>query len=194
MKEIKQKHLFTKKEFLLTRKGIRVISKAINENLEYTIKYEELGFDIIKKRDKTAIVPAIILSFFFLLELYLLFDAILHRERAALVVMWLLSAVFFGVVTSLAFYQTNKDMVYLTGGTKVLSLLRNKPSEELVNQFILAIYKAMRTHYRNKYAGINSYQPQEVQIENLRWLKDIGAIDDDEHDDLLTQLTNSHLF
>ncbi|RDC62365.1 hypothetical protein [Adhaeribacter pallidiroseus] len=159
MKELKQKHLFTKKEFLLTPKSIRVICKSIKEDLEYTIKYDQLGFDIVKRHDKTAILPAIFLSFFFLLDLYLLVDALIHRERTAIVVMWLLSAVFFGVITGLAFYQTNKNRVYLTGGAKVLSLLRAKPSEAEVDLFIEATLKAIRTYHRNKFAGINSYQP-----------------------------------
>ena len=193
MKELKQQYLFTKKEFLLTKAGVRVISKEINENLEYTIKYEELGFDIIKKREKTAIFPAIVLLFFFLLEMYLLIDAIVHRESSAQIVMWLLSAVFFGLIAGLAFYRTNKDVVYLTGGAKVLELIRDKPSVQIVDHFIQNIHAAMRVRYKNKFAIIDHHLPQEMQIENLRWLKDLGVIDEEEHEELLIQLKNSHL-
>jgi len=84
-------------------------------------------------------------------------------------------------------------VVYLTGGAKMLELIRDKPSEQIVDHFIQNIHQAMRVRYKSKFAIIDHNLPQEMQIDNLRWLKDLGVIDEEEHEELLIQLKNSYL-
>lgn len=86
----------------------------------------------------------------------------------ALILMWMSCSVFFGLLAGLAFYQTNKDVVYLTGGSKVLELLRDKPSVEVVDNFIRIVHARIRAFNRSKYAVVYKHLPQDVQIERLR--------------------------
>ncbi|WP_205502217.1 hypothetical protein [Rufibacter psychrotolerans] len=188
MNQLTQRTLFSKKEFTLGSTGVHVVSHSLRENLEYTVRYEDLGFDLVKRREKTALVPAILLSLFFFLEAYLLVDSIYHQQRPAEIIMWALSAAFFGVVAGMAFFQNNKDTVYLTGGAKVLEFSRHKPSTEAVETFIYHVHAQIRAFYKRKYGVIDPNLPQDVLWERFKWLQEIGVITQEELEDLYMQL------
>ncbi|WP_210490654.1 hypothetical protein [Rufibacter aurantiacus] len=188
MTELKQRAQFTKKEFYLEKTGVKVVSKTLQENLEYTIKYEELGFEQVKKQEKGAMIGVIFFGLLLLLDLYLLVDALINGERLVEVLMWAASAVFFGFLTVFALQSLNKEVVYLTGGTKVLELFRSSPSKGEVDNFIAALYEQIKCYYKNKFGNIEPHLSREVHLARFEWLMEMGYIDEEEHEYLVFQL------
>ena len=188
MQELQQKHFFNAKTFTLTPAGIKIVSEAIHENSEYFVKYDELGFGIVKTKNKIALVPPFLLSLFFLLDVYLLTNAILDKERSAIVGMWLGSGIFFGICALMAFFTAKKEIVCVTGGLKTIELLSNNPSAQEVDFFINRIHKNMRTFYKTKYALVEKYTPYKNQLDRFNWLRKIEVITKEEFEDLVRQL------
>jgi hypothetical protein len=188
MMQLKQRFLFTKKELYLERTGVKVISKSLQENLEYTIKYEELGFDQVKKQVKGGLVGAIFFGLLVVLDLFLLVDSFFNQPDVALQVMWALIGVFFGTMMVVALMQNYRKVIYLTGGTKALELLTNKPSTQEVNAFIDALYDRIKGVYKTKYAVIDPNLPEDFMMERINWLFEMGVITKEEQEDYYMQI------
>ena len=164
-----------------------VYSKKPKEELEYKIKFEELGFDTVKKRVTTANIPFFIFLAFIALNVGLLIDTALGNEPLPMLFFWLLGAAFF---SGLAFYanaERNKEMIYLTGGTKILELLAAKPNIAEVQEFINHIHLAIRKYYKDKFTQFNDPISYEAKIAQLKWLREMEAITDDEYKSLTSE-------
>jgi hypothetical protein len=188
MAQLIQKTWSTRKEIVIENEGLLVKTKNIREDIEYKIKLEELGFDIVKKRVKTANVPFYCFLIFDLLYIGLLIDSVINKEPLSHQLFWMGALLFFSFMAGAAFYNRNKDVIYLTGGPKVLELLAKKPDATSVASFIDAIHAAMRQHYKNKYATFDLDTPYELRLNQLKWLKEIKAITDMEYNELLNRM------
>lgn len=188
MAQLIQKTWTTRKEITIEEDSLLIKTKNIREDVEYTIKLEALGFDIVKKRIKTANVPFYCFLVFNFLYVGLLIDAVLEKEPLSHQLFWLGALLFFSLLTILAFYNRNKDVVYLTGGQKVLELLAKKPNPFTVTVFIEAIHQAMRQHYKAQYLNVDPDTPYQVRVNQLKWLKEIKAITETEYSELLDAL------
>jgi hypothetical protein len=183
-----QKTWTTRKEIVIADESLLIKTKNIREDIEYKIKLEELGFDIVKKRVKTANVPFYCFLIFNLLYIGLLIDSVINKEPLSHQLFWMGALLFFSLMAGAAFYNRNKDVVYLTGGPKALELLAAKPDALTVTAFIEAIHQAMRQHYKNKYSNFDIDTPYEVRVSQLKWLKEIKAITDTEYSEMLNRM------
>ncbi|GAB2533755.1 hypothetical protein [Rufibacter soli] len=188
MKELKQRHLLSSKEFTLRKSGIRVITKTWKENLEYRIRYEDLGFELVKKREKAALLPACAFTFLTGLSLYAFTTSFLTEGAGPVALLWITATLVSMVLAVLAFSRTNRDLVLLTGGSQTLELFRGKPSNMEVDNFILSIHAHIQAYYKNKYGVIEPHLPQDVLIERFGWLREMGILSQEEHEDLWMQL------
>jgi len=187
MIQLIQKGWASKKEVTIEDDGLLINTKDIKEDLEYRIRFEELGFDIIKKRVKSANIPFYIFLVFDLLYIGLIISSIIDKEPFSQQLFWVGALGFFSIMTVMSFYSRNKDVIYLTGGQKALELLAVKPDKESVSAFIEAVHKAMRLHYKNKYTSFDPDTPYEVKQSQLSWLKEIKAINSTEYEELLKE-------
>ncbi|AMM51874.1 hypothetical protein TH61_12760 [Rufibacter sp. DG15C] len=188
MTQLKQRVLLTKKEFYLERTGVKVISKSASENLEYTVKYEEIGFDQVKKQEKGALFPAIFFWLMVALDLFLLYDTYINEEGVAMQGFWAFAGLFFGAMAVMATMQINRKVIFLTGGSKVLELLSNNPSTQEVDAFIEALYERIKNVYKSKYAVIDPNLPEELMMERINWLFEMGVITQEEQEDYYMQI------
>ena len=88
-------------------------------------------------------------------------------------------------MTIAAYYNRNKNVIYLTGGQKVLELLAEKPDNKTVTSFIEQIHQSMRKFYKTKYSSFDLDTPYEIKLNQLKWLKEIRALTDKEYTELL---------
>ncbi|RYE16791.1 MAG: hypothetical protein EOP42_33345, partial [Sphingobacteriaceae bacterium] len=176
---------FLKANGYIETEGLLVKTKNANEELEYQIKFEELGFDLIKKRVKTANIPFFALLLFDALYIGLLISAVIGHDPFRQQLYWLGSLLLFSILTIITYQNRNKDVVYLTGGQKVLELLLEKPDSKTVNEFIDSIHYAMRQHYKNKFLSFDSDTSFELRVNQLKWLKEIKALTEEEYKELL---------
>ncbi|WP_345114998.1 hypothetical protein [Hymenobacter algoricola] len=185
MTQLTQKTWTTKKEVTVENDSLLIKTKNVREDLEYRIKFEELGFDTVKKRVKSANIPFCAFILFDILYIGLLLSAVINKETLSKQLFWVGALVFFGIATIAAFYNRNKDVIYLTGGQKVLELLAARPDIQTVTAFIATIHQSMRQHYKKKYSKFDPDTTYEMKLYQLKWLKEINAITDKEYSEML---------
>lgn len=188
MKELKQRYLLSSKEFYLRKSGIRVINKNWKEDLEYRIRYEDLGFELVKKREKAALLPACLLSLFSGISLYSFVVSFLHLGAGPVPLLWISATLVSLVLAVFAFSHTNRDLVLLTGGNRTLELFRGKPTNLEVDHFIMSLHAHMQAYYKDKYGVIEQHLPQEELLERFGWLREMGILSQEEHEELWMQL------
>ena len=185
MRQLTQKNWTTKKEITVERDSLTVRTKNIREDLEYKIKFEELGFDTVKKRVKSANIPFFIFLLFDLLYVGFLINSVANQEPLNKQIFWTGALIFFSIITVVAFYNRNKDVIYLTGGQKVLELLSATPDTATVASFVDTVHHSMRDYYKIKFTTFDPNLSNDIRLSQLRWLKDIKAITDKEYQDLV---------
>ena len=182
-----QKSWTSKKEISIEADHIAIHTKTIKDEIEYTIKLGELGFETIKRTDKTANLSCYTFLVFTVLDIYLIVTTWYNKGSLAELILWLFGFIFFGVLSFYSFTQRNKEVIYLGGGQKILELLAAKPDKQTVLLFIDDIHAAIRTYYKTKYTRFDSSIPYDVKISTLKWLKEMQAITDDEFEELSTR-------
>lgn len=185
-KQLIQKTRSFKIEVHIKNDHLTVKKKTINEELEYLIKFEELGFEIVKKIDKSSNNAFNVLLIFNAISVYGITRGVYkHYDLANLLVQCFCLALF-GFLSFSAFKRRNKEIIYLSGGSKVLELLAAEPDKETVSTFIEEVHDAIRVYYKNKYTNFDEDMLYEDKVSILKWLKEIGSIADKEFDLLIT--------
>jgi hypothetical protein len=185
MTSLLQKTLLTTKRVVIESDRLRVQTKDLREDLEYTIQFEELGFDLVKKRVKSANIPFCCFLVFDLLYVWLLISSVASKEPFKQQLFWLGALLFFSVMTVLAFYSRNKDVIYLTGGQRTLELFATRPDSYTVTAFVGSVHQAMRGYYKDKAACFDQNLPYEVRLARLQWLSEKQVISLNEYRNLL---------
>jgi hypothetical protein len=131
--ELSQKTLNDKRTFQILEDRIFIKTWSFKENLEYSIKFDELGFDIFRKKEKRTLTAFYIFLALDALYISLLIISILDKDK--MIGFWVATLLFFIPLTILSYIQRYKNLVYLTGGSKNLELMNDKPNLETVNNF-----------------------------------------------------------
>jgi hypothetical protein len=179
-----QKSWTSKKEISIEADHIVIHSKTIKDEMEYIIKLGELGFETIKRTDKTANLSCYTFLVFTALDVYLIVTTWHEKDHLPELLLWLFGFIFFASLSIYTFTQRNKEHIYLGGGQKILELLAAKPDRQTVSLFIDDIHAAIRTYYKNKYTHFDSTIPYDVKISTLSWLKEMKAITHEEFEEL----------
>jgi len=193
MIQIIQKTLTTRKEVFIESDCLLIRTKNIKEDLEYKIKFEELGFDTVKKRVKTANIPFYAFLLFDILYIGIIISSVKNHEPFKEQLFWLFALILFSVMTIAAYYNRNKNVIYLTGGQKVLELLASKPDVDTVTKFVDKIHLTMRQYLKNKFSKFDPDMPYDLRINQLKWLKEINAITDEEYKELMTNTKTDNI-
>ncbi len=75
----------------------------------------------------------------------------------------------------------------------MLELLAAKPDPNTVNTFIESVHKAMRQHFKNKFSKFDPDTPYEFRISQLKWLKEIKALTEEEYKELLSHTKTDNI-
>jgi len=193
MTQLTQKTFTSKKEVFIEKENLLIKTKNIREDLEYKIKFDELGFDTVKKRVKTANIPFYAFLLFDLLYVGLIISSVTNHEPFKQQVFWSFALLFFSLMTGIAYYNRNKDVIYLTGGQKTLELLAAKPNSDIVNKFIESIHNEMRQYFKDKFSKFDPDTPYEFRVNQLKWLKEIKALTEDEYKELLNNTKTDNI-
>lgn len=179
--KIRQKTLTIFKSFRAGEDCLFVDTKNLREELSYTVRYEELGFDLIRKRNKAANIPFYCFLVFDGLYLWLLITAVLNQASFGQQAFWAMSLLFFTTLTIAAFYNRNKETIYLSGGTASVELLAAKPDALAVQSFIDNLHAIMRVYFRKKYFMEEMATPVEIRLQQLKWLRNTQSITESEY-------------
>ena len=187
MQQLKQKNWSATKEIIIENDCLNIKTKNFKEELEYKIKFDELGFEIFKKREKVTVFPFIFFVSFTLVYIGFSISSFINNEPFGEQMFWIFATGLFMALAIVVYSKRNKDLVYLTGGRKSLELMTNKPDKQSVNLFIESIHKAMRQYYKDKYCKFENDITYEVRMHRLKWLKEIQVLTEKEFDELVEE-------
>ena len=179
-----QKYWSSGKEFKITNNGVQVKIKEFTEDLEYTIKFDELGFDIQKRKIKNGQYAFYFFVILTPLYAWFLIESFLDNSTLQMKLFWIFGLVFFLMLAIFSFIDRKRSVIYLTGGFKSLELFGAKPDEDTVQKFIGTLHQSMREYYRLKYAKFDLGTPLDVYAQNLKWLNEMQVISKSEFEQL----------
>jgi len=184
MSTLIQKSLIASKKITIEADGIHVWSKDQKEELDYKIKFFELGFDIVKKTDKSNNIPFYFFLLFDVMMLGLLINSFFETDKPFEWLFWVFGLLFFVAITVWSFLKMNVETIFLTGGKKTLQLIGDKPNKQAVDDFIGDIHQAIRHYYKDTYTQFDDDVPYVVKVNQLKWLKEMKAITETEFEEL----------
>jgi len=182
------------REFELIGNKLHVKTKSLGEKNEYSIDIEYLGEEKYYKT-YSRVGPRIVGSVFYVI-MVIAFIGFFQEEN------WTasenLGALFFGIILfgglgSLAFFAPLRNELHLVGGSAQVMFLLNSPSKEEMENFINELIAKSHKILIEKYSKIDSDLPEEVQINNLYWLKQRGLISEEDYEDLKQEYRNQRL-
>ncbi|RZK01864.1 MAG: hypothetical protein EOO43_23680 [Flavobacterium sp.] len=184
--EFSQHNFFEKRYYKLTDTGLRVRYKTLIKTHDYELKYEEVGSKLVEFTGGTKawLVPAIFLT---VLAVILYFDRTGGGDVEKGAELFYLS---FAMVCFTIYILTYKRVCYLSRSNNVQSIefLSNKPTREKLDNFIKVILSKRKTFLMERYGQLNKNVSYQSQYDNLRWLLDNDALDQNDYDEKLGKL------
>jgi len=162
-----------------------VFDKSLNEELEYSIDYLELGNNILKKKGTQGRVAEILILAFFGLEFGMLIYTLITEPEFDMVIFWVFASGIFLSVYLLARFSRKKNLVYLTGGAKSIELYQDRPNRESADKFLTELRNRIKNAYQTEYLKFDESTPFETKKYQVDWLNRINILSDDEANKLL---------
>lgn len=185
--KIEQKRYPTIKRFELGSKRVEVFDKSINEELEYSIDYLELGNSIVKKKGTQGRNAEIFLLAFFGLEFGMLVYTLITEPKSNMVAFWVFASGIFLGIYLMARFSRKKNLIYITGGTKSLELYQDRPDIETANRFISELQNRIKKAYKTEYLRFDESTPFEARKYQVDWLNRINVLTDQEAKELIDE-------
>jgi len=173
---------FDKREFVLEEQGVLVKTSTPREELEYRVRYDELGFELVWKKVKSGRIFFLLLLALDLLMAFLWIQALVTSPVFWEQLYWFFALTFFMGWSLWAYVHKKKDYLYVMGGVKNLELWADKPNAVQVTVFVETLHESMRKFYRERFNRLDDHTPYDDLITQLRWLLDIGAVTQEEFD------------
>jgi len=189
-----QKQGSRRREFELTGNKLHVKTRSMGERNEYSIDIEYIGEEKYYKT-YSRVGPRIVGSVFYVI-MVISFIGFFQEENLTASENFgalLLGVVLFGGLGTLAFLAPMRNELHLVGGSAQVMFLLNSPSKEEMENFINEIIARSHKILIKKYCKIDPDLPEEVQINNLYWLKQRGLISEEDYEDLKQEYKNQRL-
>ena len=190
--ELKQKRIWDKRHFKLLEEGVWLRVKTPTEDAELKIKYEELGLEIVYIRKKEiSIVFGILIFLSAIVGKLLLEDVTLDDSLDIFFVITF--SIFLFAILLMAWSESRKPLVGISGGEKAFTLLRNSPNSETVDLFITELHERII----NRIIKLR-VRPDDPEIKfnekkrMLDWLKEENIIGEKKYHEVLQQIAPNH--
>ncbi|RIH63334.1 hypothetical protein D1164_20320 [Mariniphaga sediminis] len=183
--KLKQKQGARYREFELQDNILHVKTKSMGEKNEYTIDIEFLGDEKFYKTH-SRLGPRIIGIVFFAIMLIAIYGFLLeeNRSESSNIVGLVLGIIVGGGIGLLAFLSPLRNELHLVGGSSQVMFFLNSPSKEEMENFVEEIIHRTRSVLLEKYGKIDPDLPEEIQMNNLYWLKNRGLISEEAYENL----------
>ena len=185
-----QKTTVGRNEFTLEDDVIHIKSKKNGQKWDYTVRYEQIGFEIMRKVDTRNKIGVYILTACTVLlgamGGYALLTTPTGNEKSKI---WFSMACFsvFIIVTIKGWLARNVEYLYLTGGNKNIEMFSNVPNEAVVESFVEEINTRTRKKHLGNYLRVANRLSPDAQVAQLDWLVSIGAISEQEKNNMLSK-------
>jgi len=187
MNTLKQRKLFTLREFELVSKGVLLKYKDISGYYELTKPYIEITKDIkiIKTGGRGWLIAS---GIFVIIALILFIDRLTGGsvEKNAEIIWISISLICFCIFT---IKHTSIMQLMCTDGDAIVFFYNEKNREEL-GKFIQSIFKERDKYLKDKYTKIDMDFPKEENLYKIEWLKNQEIISEDEYNELKKTILN----
>jgi ribose/xylose/arabinose/galactoside ABC-type transport system permease subunit len=139
-KQLIQKIWGEKRVFTIKDDHIHFQKKTLKENVEYTVKFEEVSFQMVKKVERTANFVLYIYIILTLGAVYGLVNGFIEHAPLPELICWSLGIMFFGFFCLSLYRLRNWETIYISAGSKPLNLMATKPDRQTVLTFIDTIH------------------------------------------------------
>lgn len=173
---ITQRYLLSSRNFTIEYNGVRVFEKGLNKQLSYFIPFEKVPNTPFSLRiyDKTAIMLTVVCSVF---AVVIAIGVLQSGQFGLGNILFLLALV--GIPAALTWF-TRKELAGLGVPGNGLILRANRPSGAAVQTFLQALQQAKTAYLREAYFDKATPNPSVDELQLLLWLKEHGAISNDE--------------
>ena len=190
----KQKGFLESIEYDFYNQGVILTYKTLIKKSIENIQFEEIGKEIIRLSSgkKSWLIAT---GVFLLLAITLFISSFTDNTISIDDSLFYLLP---GIACLLVFLYTRKEKLYLLGEKKSLPLLYNKKYIYDIHQFVDEVIEKRNQYFKEKYAVVDTSIVPEQQIGKFRWLKEEGAITEEEYNDFIGQLqliaSNARIF
>lgn len=193
MTTLKQKYYLSKKTFELTDRKVVIVEKSVFDDKEWEARYNELGLDLVKIKSREGIGNAVLFGGLLIVTAFMTFKAFTDGTDHKLAFLFLFFCFMWGTVFWWSIQKYFAAHFVLRGGQKTLTFFINSPNEKTVKEFIDQIRERTKGRLKEELTHFDPDLSFEDQLSNLKYLKNIDVIEQDEFEKIREQLRERHL-
>jgi hypothetical protein len=193
MKTLKQKYYLSKKTFELSDRKILIVEKSVFDDTEWEARYNEIGLDLVKIKSREGIGNAVLFGGLFIVTSLMTFKAFTDGTDYKLAFLFFFFCFLWGTIFWWSIQKYFAAHFVLRGGQKTLTFFINSPDEKTVKNFIDQIRERTKERLKEELAHFDPDLTFEDQLGNLKYLKNIDVIDQNEFEIIREELRNRHL-
>ncbi len=193
MEKLEQRYLLSSKKFTLHRQGIRIKEKSVFDDKEWEADYHDIGLDLTKVRSREGLGNAVLFGGLLIVSSHMTFQSFLDGTDMKLSMLFLFFCFMWLTVFWWSIQKYFAAHFILSGGRKTLTFFISSPDEETVRSFIETIRTKVRARLKEELSTFDPDMKFEHQLENLKYLRQRGVIDQAELEVLRENLREQHL-
>jgi hypothetical protein len=139
--KLEQRRLWDYQEFTLSDKEVNIRMESPMEDIELTLKYEDLGFETAYVRKKSLGVVLAVIIFTGLVCGSLIWKNLTFTTTSSWIVT--ASSLIIFIIFLLIVYVDRKPQIVIKGGKESFSILADSPNKQEVDKFIQALHERM---------------------------------------------------
>lgn len=178
MLTIKQRRLFTKKEYNILDTKLHYKTSHIGSESEGIIAFENLSKEKMtyKSTNSMILIISILIYGFSGIGFYF------RNEKDFDPNMWIASAFPATILLVIYFVMNENSWKIRTHNNGYIYLLKNKPNKNIVDDFIKSLFDNRDNYLIEKYLNLDPNLSYETQVNDLKWLLTVEAITKTEFD------------
>src|ERR1044072_2520241 len=184
-KTLKQKYLWETKEITLQEKGVFVKRKDFKEVWEYHIRYEDLGFTIVREKTEVKRSDLVTSIVALTISIFLAIYELVSNGSPKNIGYGIFGMIFFSGRLLMWRYNKRNKYICLKGGKNQLRYFANIPDERSVADFIESLQQRVRQRVKELILSQRELYSFHVFSEKLNWLVSVKAITEEEKTGLL---------
>lgn len=184
MQTIKQRRLFTKREYNILDNKLNYKTSYIGGESEGMVSFENLSKEKTTYKTSNNIILVLSLLIFVMAGMSFYF----RNDKDSDPDMWIGFAFTAIVLFTVYFFMNENSWRIRTHNNGYLILFKKHPNESSVNEFISTLFFERDNYLRERYLSLDPNLSYETQINDLRWLRNVEAISKDEFDKYYSDL------
>ena len=184
MHTIKQRRLFTKREYNILDNKLHYNTSYIGGESEGIITFENLSKEKTTFKSKNSIILLVSVLLFGLAGISFLF----RNDKDVDPFMWIGWTVVATIILTVHIVMSEVSWKIKTFDKGYIYIFKKKPDENSVENFISTLFEERDAYLRKTYLSLDSNLSYENQLNDLKWLRNIEAISKEEFDKYYSDL------